>query len=143
MIEKTINILIDNKIIVPEDKDIYQYGLALFVKKAFHTLIILLIGFITGEFWEILAFLIAYASIRKYAGGYHAKTEIGCYCCTITVTILVFLLLKIFQNINTNILWLFLIICGTIIYSISPIEAINKPLENHEKSFYKKRHMYI
>lgn len=144
MVEKVVKFLVRNAIIAPEETEIYQYGLALIVKKILHTLVILLIGFWGGEFLGILIFLIAYAGIREYAGGYHAKTEIGCYCCTGAVTLCTLFLLHVFPLIYIGWIYLLLIICGITIWLSSPLEAHNKPLEIEEKSVYRKKaHVYL
>lgn len=144
MVEKVVNFLVRNAIIVPGEGEIYQYGLTLLAKKIFHALVILLTGFFGGEFLGTCIFLIAYASIREYSGGYHAKTEIGCYCCTGAVTLYTLFLLHIFHLICIGWVLLLLFGCGTAIWLFSPQEAHNKPLEVEEKSVYRKKaHLYL
>lgn len=144
MIEKVTQFLIRNAIIASEEIEVYQYGLELLIKKLLHACIILLIGFLCGEFFGIFVFLIAYASIREYAGGYHAKTELGCYCCTGTATVCTIFLLHVFHQISIEWIFLLLLICGTAIWIFSPQEAVNRPLEDYEKKVYReKAHVYL
>ena len=57
---------------VPLDEvEIYLYGVRLLIKKLCHIIFIILLGFFFGEFFSIAIFLITYAHIREYSGGYH------------------------------------------------------------------------
>lgn len=138
MTEKVIRVLIRFGVIELEQTELYKYGFKLLLKKILHVAIILLIGFIGGKFWGIFFFLITYVKIREYAGGYHSKTELGCYSCTIIVSVCVLFILYFFQKLNKFWIYLLLFVFGTIIWFLSPQEAINKPLEMHEKSVYRK-----
>ncbi|MDD3338267.1 MAG: accessory gene regulator B family protein [Lachnospiraceae bacterium] len=144
MVEKVVKLLVRNGEIVQEEIEIYQYGLELLTKKLLHVFVILFIGFIGDEFFEVLVFLMAYASIREYAGGYHAKTEIGCYCCTGVVTLSTLFFLQKFQTLRIGWIWLMLVACGIVIWLFSPQEALNKPLSVREKLVYRKKaHFYL
>lgn len=138
MIEKCIKILVKSNIIKSEEQAIYQYGLNLLVKKILHILIILLFGAICGYFASIIFFLIAYAGIREYAGGYHAKTTKGCYCCTGIVTICSVVLFHVFQCVGLTGSFLILLICGVVIWCLAPQETANRPLDKQDKILYKK-----
>lgn len=144
MVEKTIKFLVRNAMIEPAEMEIYQYGLALLIKKILHVFVIFFIGFLGGEFFGVLVFLTSYASIREYAGGYHAKTELGCYFCTGIVTVSTLFLIHIFHLICLEWVLLLLFSCGTAIWFLSPQEAHNKPLEIEEKLVYRKKaHLYL
>lgn len=138
MEEKIIGRLLKAGIIKDEEAAIYQYGFGLLVKKIIHAGIILMIGLAGGEFWGVFFFLATYIAIREYSGGYHAKSSIGCYCCTAFVTVCLLALLKLFQMANS--IWFvpILLICGGFIWFLSPQEAHNKPLSSEEKVMYQK-----
>lgn len=144
MIEEIINILVRSNEIEPDEKEVYQYGLELLAKKILHVAMILLIGAVCNRFLGVLSFLIAYVSIREYAGGYHAKTEVGCCLCTGIVTLCTIVLLNMLQYLAAIYYYIVFIICGIIIWFLSPRETLNRPLEKQEKYIYKKMtHKYL
>lgn len=137
MNKRVINFLLETGVIKSYDVEIYEYGFDLLLKKMVHLLMILLIGVIADEFWSVLFFLLAYASIREYAGGYHAATQMGCYCCTVIVTVCAIGLVHIFQYLSARWIWTLLLFCGTIIWILSPQQTPNRPLVVTEKRIYR------
>lgn len=128
-----------------EDITVYRYGFELIIKKICHTAMILLLSLICGEFLSILVFLVVYASIREYSGGYHAHSATRCFICTILVTVVVIFLIKIpFRYMELSWLWGVMLICGMGIWLLSPQEAENRPLRDVEKKIYRKIvHRYL
>ena len=49
----------------------------------------LIIGLIFGKFFEAAVFIVAYCSLRSFAGGYHAKTPLRCYVFSVIMLIIV------------------------------------------------------
>ena len=135
---KVIEFLVKEGVINTDKEELYHYGLTLLIKKILHSMIILLIGLVGGEFWGVLFFLLAYSTIREYSGGYHAKTVRGCYFCTAVVTVFSLFLIKICPQPNNIFPWIFLWISVAIIWFFSPQEADSKPLEFHEICRYRK-----
>lgn len=130
---------------VPLDEvEIYLYGVRLLIKKLCHIIFIILLGFFFGEFFSIAIFLITYAHIREYSGGYHADSTIRCYGCTIVVTLCAIGLVKILSQISWQWGLFSLLIGGSIIWKLSPQEAVNKPLSEREKRKYQDiTHKYL
>lgn len=123
------------------DMAIYEYGLGLIIKKLSHIFLILLLALVCKEFWNTLLFLVVYASIREYSGGYHAKSNIGCYICTLIVTTSVIFFFKEIPNYHMSVtlwMWIGTVICGICIWILSPQETANKLLQNDEKKLYRK-----
>jgi accessory gene regulator B len=96
------------------------------------------IGLALSFLAESMVFLATYMLIRTYAGGYHAKTQLGCYIfSTVAVTVI---LLGIKHIIFSCFIYLIAaLISATVIYVLSPIENINKPLSQKEKILYGKK----
>lgn len=134
-----MQLLVDTGVVEPDKIELYAYGFHLLVKKAIHTVIILAIGLVVGEFLSVLVFLLTYASIREYSGGYHAKTTAGCYFCTIIVTVNVVFMINMLPEQDSIVIWILLVACSTIIWILSPQEADNKPLKTEERFVYQKK----
>jgi len=76
--------------------------------------------------------------IRTYAGGYHAKSQFGCYIfSTVAVTVILMGIKHI--TFSCFIYFIATLISATVIYVLSPIENINKPLSQKEKTLYGKK----
>lgn len=128
-----------------DDIAVYRYGLELIKKKICHTAVILMLALACGEFWSILVFLVVYASIREYSGGYHAHSAARCFICTILVAATAIYMMKVpFRYMELPWLWGVMLVCGAGIWFLSPQEAENKPLGDMEKIIYRKMvHKYL
>ena len=139
MNNRVTKFLLETNVITSDEIEIYQYGFDLIVKIIIHTFLILIIGFLFGHFLEMVSFLVTYAWLREYAGGYHARTSKGCYYCTILVTIFVLVMFFIFRQLNVGLICICMLISGIVISRASPQEAPTKPLSEKEKVIYRKK----
>lgn len=71
-------LLIKKAVIAPEDKELYDYGFFMLLSQLMYFVLAAVFGLILGCFVESVIFYIAFQLIRRYAGGYHAKTETRC-----------------------------------------------------------------
>jgi len=62
----------------PEENEVIQYGMELFLDNIIKLIAILLIGIILGKGFETLIILSTFCGLRLQAGGIHAKTGWGC-----------------------------------------------------------------
>lgn len=70
--------LITQKYIDAEDKELYVYGFFMCITHLMYLLFVLILGTAFGCIFESLVFYISFQFIRRYAGGYHASTELRC-----------------------------------------------------------------
>lgn len=144
MEKKVISFWLKTETINYEDVEIYQYGFSLLIKRLIHTGAILLMAAAFNELIGCSVFLFTYATLREYSGGFHAKSEKGCFFCTLIISICVITLLKIFPLFPVQVLLNIEVICGMFIWFFSPQEAINKTLEVQERIIYRKMsHKYL
>lgn len=83
----------------------------------------------------------SYIAIRKFAGGYHAKTPARCYLCSLLISIIILSAIKLFCCTNIYILTLLIVIeilCVILISRIAPLDSDNNPLNSKEKKYYRK-----
>ena len=97
---------------------------------------LIFLGFIFNCLPKCLLFLILYLPLRVYAGGFHAKTKIGCYL--ISVLTFLFLLLYPQDTVIHFHQWIFPCVSSCIIYFFAPVSTTNKPLDVLEALHYKK-----
>lgn len=138
-----INYLIRKQIIKEEDREIYHYGIYIFLFKCIYAFsVIFLCLMLQRSFIELALFYFSYMSIRKYSGGYHAKNMMTC--------LIIFIISYLFLNPFTYVLSQsnFLFVYGLLLFIIayitykSPIDCANKPLDDTEKQKYKSYTLY-
>lgn len=140
--ERITSFLIENKVILTEDKDIYSYGLRQLFMMILNITITILLGIIFKELWQSILFSVVYIPLRSYAGGYHARTPMRCTLFS-TVMVCIALLLMKFLTFTRISIVVMLIVSSLIIILLSPVEDKNKPLDDLEKIVYKKRTLII
>lgn len=62
-----------------EEYPIVEYGIQLFLNTSLKVIIIFLIGAAIGYFKEVVIAMFVFGSIRNFAGGFHCKTDLGCF----------------------------------------------------------------
>lgn len=129
--------LIENKVIVPEDKPIYIYGIEQVILIGINICTTLVLGMFFNKLLASLIFMMAYIPLRSYAGGYHAKTRIRCYLFSVGMLIVCFMGIDILGE-NQGIGNLLLCIALGIIVTLVPVQDTNKPLSLNEKRVFKK-----
>lgn len=75
---KIVEILIKHSLVENEDKELYLYGFFILLSQILYFIIVITIGILFNVIFESIIFYITFQFIRRYAGGYHAKTETRC-----------------------------------------------------------------
>ena len=132
-----------NKIIEDEYYDIYVYGAELLLSFIVTTGIILLIGLLTGSIPMTLCHVTVFILLRRFTGGYHAKTYLKCKIITIAVYLLV-LVSATFVDVHWYLYPALLCIGNITIRFLAPVENPNKPLTDPEKiKFRRLSHIFF
>lgn len=63
--------------------DLYEYAVYIILSSAFHIITVIALGLCFNLLVESLVFYFSFIAIRKFAGGYHAKTPTRCYIISI------------------------------------------------------------
>ena len=140
--QKITDRLCRQDIIEDADKELYAYGFDMLLTVSLNIISTIIIGLLFGMVFESIAFLVAYIPLRSYAGGYHARTPLRCYIISLLLIVLILLTLRLIRE---SVLALFVLsTIGTIIcVTISPVEDVNKPLDEAEIKVYRKKAMII
>lgn len=80
---KFIEFFVSNDFIKNEDKEIYKYALNIILSSLIHIATVMILGLCFNLLIESLVYYFAFIIIRKFAGGYHAKTPTRCYIVSI------------------------------------------------------------
>lgn len=125
-----------------ETLELYEYAIYITLSGLFHVLTVLLLGICFNMLIESVVFYGSFILIRKFAGGYHAKTPTRCYLFSVLVSIAVLCSIRVvyaFYSTNLIICLLSLeMVCVLFIFFVSPLQSDNKPLDIKEKELYKK-----
>lgn len=138
---KIIEFFASNDLIKNEDKEIYKYAFNIILSSLIHITTVMIIGLCFNLFIESLAFYFSFIAIRKFAGGYHAKTATRCYLFSSLINIIVLFLIKLFCYVSIYFLMILIVIeilCVILISHIAPLDSDNNLLNGKEKKFYGK-----
>ena len=132
------NFIIQHSDVKREDADIIAFGVKYGLITLAEILGMVVISFLMRELIPGAVILIAFISIRVYAGGYHAKTLPRCVVMSIILFTLIILGYKMLYLpiIVKGLIALFL---GVLILIFSPVENDNRRLSKNEKKVFKNR----
>lgn len=128
--------MLECRVIEKSAEDIYNYGLECLVLKIIHYISYFCIAMVLGMPLELLVMGCTLLGLRKGAGGYHAKTRIGCYIFSCITVLLGLIICKYVTTITVFVV--FLIIADIIIVWLAPVENENKILDKTEVKFFRK-----
>lgn len=132
---RLINLMVENHIILADQKEIYQYGLECLALKFIHYTTYILIAIYFHKLTELIMIYFIFGLIRKNAGGFHANTRLGCYFFSCIMLILFLLINNIY--LNQFILLLTMFICNVVILKYAPVNNGNMKLDESEVKFFK------
>ncbi len=126
-------------VITEEDKDLYSYGFFVILSRVLFFFIAATFGLILHIAIESIVFFILFCSIRSYAGGVHASSELKCSVYTTSAILLCILGIKLFIQYNLDYILAFILILSLIcILALSPLDSLEKPLSKQDKNHYRK-----
>lgn len=136
--------LLSNGTISDEDKDLYIYGLFMLFSHLMFFIIACIFGLILGCIFESIIFYIAFQFIRRYAGGYHAKTETRCEIMSTLSILCCIVLIKCSKMYDINIVLLSTsLVFAVLIFTFCPLDTPEKPLTDKEHKYFRKISLII
>ncbi len=145
MFERTVQKLVDSQIekgaLKEEDRNIYRYGYQVLIEFCINIVVSIAIALIFRAFEIVIVFTIAYLLIRGYAGGYHARTSLGCFCLSACMLISVIVIVQ-FIDARNPAWWMLLIpeiVIMPFIFRHTPMPDENKPVSDNERIHFRKR----
>lgn len=141
-IADSITVLFLKKNIINEDElPVYQYGMQVLICNIAGMLTVLIVGILISRLVESIIFITIYATLRIYTGGYHARTPLVCnivFLGTYLVTVMLEAL-----KVNNSVVWIMYLLSCLIILRFSPIENVNKELDEKDKEIYRNKSLII
>lgn len=133
--EKIIVFAIKNKILAQEKADEYIYGIEITLSVIVSYVSVLVIGLLMNMFWESAVFLFLFVLMRRFAGGFHFRSQLACYIFMCITTPVILLTIK-FAESDTVTCSAIMIISSLLLLILSPVPAIEKPLDKKEQVVY-------
>lgn len=134
--ERIAIFLLNKKVIEENELEIYIYGYEVLISSVIDFFIVLLFAVIFNRIILMTIFFIMFVSVRIYTGGYHADTFGKCKI----VFIMICLLLTLTSCIKVLLMPMIIIMIfyNATVFILAPVENINKPLTNCEKTKYRR-----
>ena len=127
-------LLIKNKIVDIEERDIYLYGIEVILLNGGLLLMFLITSLLFGNMINFWAYLIFFLPLRIFSGGYHAKTS---ECCFVMSTVMYGISVAITKFLPLLYLNFYCWIAGAvsmlIILLFAPLINANNPLNKVQK----------
>ena len=76
--KRIASFFVHSKVIESENEQVYEYGLELLISTLLNSVIALVLALFSRTLWQCICFLVVFIFLRKSAGGFHAKTHLGC-----------------------------------------------------------------
>lgn len=142
-LERLANVLMENETNPNINKDIIIYGLTSAVEQGISMITAIIIGLYFGFIFEVIIFFVSFTLIRRYAGGYHCEKSINCYFISMSIIIGILLIIKYIPNEYMHISSVIILVLSIpMIYKFAPIETNNKPLDDKEQKYYRKKVLF-
>ena len=124
-----------NGILEEKDRRLYEYAYGLLLGRVAIYLIIVILGIVTGNWLEMLVFLLPFTVLRQYAGGIHLEKAGSC----MVVSSILVLLCGQYLASGSAVMWQIRIIwlaAVGVIFVMAPVDASSKTLDEKEKKVY-------
>lgn len=137
--EKISSKLVDKGIVQEEDAGLCRYGIENGITIAGNLLASVIFGILTGRLGIVLVFLLFYSSLRSYSGGIHCKSKSGCFILSMLILLVpVYSYNFVMETVPEPGLIMAGVIAVAVILILSPVESINKPLDDEERKYYRR-----
>jgi len=132
------DVLCENHIIKEENKEIIVYGIDALLSTLINVVIVIGLGLLLGLFLPTVIFLVSFAVLRVFAGGYHAKTRIGCTA----YFLIMYLTGMALYHYTPEMLVKPVAICVAVVacasvFILAPVEHPNRPYQGNEYQVFK------
>lgn len=122
-------LLIVNKIVDIQQRDIYVYGLEVILLNGSLLIMFLITSLLCGEMINFLAYFVFFLPLRLFSGGYHAEKSESCFVLSTIMYGISIAVTKFFPLLYLNWKWIVAgVISVIVILVLSPMVNKNNPL---------------
>lgn len=138
MAGRFVEYLTEADCICAEEADAYRFGIEITFLKLVHIASYLLIAFCMRRVLDFIIIFGIFCVFRKNTGGFHARTRLRCYlfsCAAVAAA----LLLAAEIELTVEFIAILTVVCLPVLLCISPVIHENRPLDEEEISFFRRR----
>lgn len=133
-----IDCLVESGAIDEADRAVYYFGLKEGLIFIGNLIITLVISGIARDVKSGTVFFLCFFPVRRYAGGFHARTRTRCFWYSMLVVLLAMESIGGVMKLGMNYQLAMIYMLSVLIFAMSPVENCNKPLDPQEKKVYKR-----
>lgn len=125
------------------EKDLYDYGIATIKSYLLFLILSFFCAFLIDTLTELVLFYLVFIPLRRNLGGFHFNSKTVCFVFSILIALICSLFIK-YLNLNSILLIIlnyFFVFLVT--YYLGCVDHPNKPLNTHEKEYFKHKAFYI
>ena len=134
---KITNKLISKNIIDEENRDLYHYGFFIVISEMLLLVFCILVGFLLGIALQSAVFYVAFFVFHRFAGGFHANTELRCQTVTAASFVAALLGIRFFVPVEGKYLIFAYIAACAVLIAVSPADTPQKRLTKEERMRFK------
>ena len=128
--------LLINGAISKEEQELYIYGFFMLLSQLLYLIFAFVFGVILDCVIESIIFYITFQFIRRYAGGYHASTEVRCEIFSTLSILACIVVIKLSKTYDFH--TALLIISSASAVCLCPLDTPEKPLTDKEFKYFRK-----
>ncbi len=140
MAQRLSSFFIRKNIIKDEERPVYDYCFEILLSTLINLIVVIVIAIISGTIIQTLFFMAGFIAIRTTAGGFHAKTHLGClltllfsYSLYLTMLFIIPDYIKCIMSAALSLIAIILVVL------FSPVEDANKTFSQKEYISFKIR----
>ena len=133
--KKLTEFMISQESIIEDESEIYQYGVEITLSSILNITLIMLISIITGRIISGAVFLGTFIIMRRYCGGYHARSYLMCNI-IFAATFIAVLIFSEYVTIHMKADVLLMMLSILPVFIFAPVPNENKPLTVEERTRY-------
>lgn len=130
--ERLTKQMVENGVIDKKERDLYLFGIQTMAILGLNIVTALFIGWIFHMFVPAVVYLISFAILRSYAGGYHAGNYVSCYILSCISLCIIFFILQSPAKWLLPVTLFLLCTAILIIWIKAPLADANRPLNEEQ-----------
>ena len=128
-------LLIKNKVLDIEQRDVYVYGIEVILLNSIIIPVFLILSLLFNTMINFWAYLIFFLPLRTFSGGYHADTSERCLILSAIMYVLSIAVTRAFPLLYQNLYWKIAgIISLLVIVIMAPLISENNPLTTTQRT---------
>lgn len=121
-----------------EDYELYHYGWFVVLSDVLLFTFTIMLGVVFHIAFSSIVFFVTFFVIRRFAGGFHSKTELHCQLISLLFLFLSIVIIKYSPEYINNIHLVAIdLICTVLLFLFSPAATPQKPLSRNERKTFK------